>query len=848
MHHHKRNDLSSIHPDSPQPQSQPQTQSQSQPHPRRDRSIRELTGILDRILWCSDDNELLIARLLDGTVVKGPIEGNGLTPSTAYRFLGRWETHHKHGEQFAFSTYVLDTPADPNGQIKYLADNCKGVGRAKAARLVEQFGSATVEIVRTDSSRVAATGIITADQAREAADALAKIAQFERTKIDLFGLFAGRGFHGRLVAACINRWGARAAQVVRQDPFRLLVADMPSAGFKRCDKLYLELGNRADRLKRQMFCLWNELHQDSNGHTWIEAAHAARAIELSVGRQLARPVQAARLGKRVRWLASWKDHAGKVWLAEADKARAEWRLSEAIRRLREQTASRWPQDGFDGLSDHQAAAIEPLLGSTLAILAGTPGTGKTYTAAAIIKRIVEQSGTEGILVCAPTGKAAVRITAALHAYGIPLEARTIHRALEINRNGHDGKGWAFGRNLNRPFDQRYVIVDECSMLDTNLAADLLEACGDGTHVLLIGDPYQLPPVGHGAPLRDMIASGVVPCAELTEIRRNAGMIVHACAAIKDGKRFETTEKVDFESGANLRLIETNDEQSTLDTILALLRHFRAGGKLDAVWDVQVIVAVNAKSRLGRLSVNRVLQAELNPTGHRAPPNPFRVGDKIICLKNSSMQLVVLSHGCDSDAARRDAASYEPMRDLIHGGTREEFVANGEIGRVLAAGPRQTIARFMSPDRTILIVHGKGKGSGGSGSGSGGGDAASASTSTDSSEAPGSDQAGGGSDPETSSAGCDFDLAYAVTCHKMQGSESPVIICPIDSYAGARRIATREWHYTAISRARTLCLLVGQRGVIDAGCRRVSLQKRKTFLKELLAPAGSETGSAAGGAK
>lgn len=779
------------------------------------RNVCELIGVVCRIVWCADDSSHVIAKLYDGTAVKGGIDGDGLELDTAYRFLGRWEEHPQHGRQFAFSTFVRDTPLDTNGIIKYLADECPGVGKKRAADLALIFGASAVEMVRTRPDKIAASGILNHDQAVAASAALAKLAAFERTKIDLFGLFTGRGFHGKLVPAAIRKWGAKAATIVRRDPFKLLTARLPSAGFRRCDKLYLDLGNPAHRLKRQMFVIWNALRSDSNGHTWIEAKSAARDIEATIGRTLARPKRAMQLGKRVKWLASWKDERGVVWLAEAEKARAEWRVSESVRRLNAATPDdcqcQWPTAGFKNLTPHQADSIASMLVKPLVILAGSPGTGKTFSAASVIRQLAEQYGTSSILVCAPTGKASVRITDALRNYQIKIEATTIHRALGIGRNGHDGQGWGFIHNLYSPLQHKFVVVDETSMIDTSLLADLLEACGDGTHVLLIGDPHQLPPVGHGAPLRDLLASGAVPSATLTEIQRNAGRIVHACAAIKDGRQFEVSPRFDPEHGENLRHIETATEEQTVETLLRLLAQFRNGGKYDAIWQVQVIVAVNAKSKLARLALNKVLQGALNPNGITVTGNPFRVDDKLICLKNQVAGLVQLKFGFDSRAT--DSDSFEPEQDFAGSGDREEFIANGEIGRVLAVSAKKTIVRFVSPDRTICIKHGK---------------VNAAADATD-------DGASKNVDDEVSTRGpgCDYDLAYAVTGHKMQGSEAQVILIPVDSYAGAKRIACREWWYTAISRARQLCVLVGNRNIVDAGCRKVSLARRKTFLTELL---------------
>lgn len=304
------------------------------------------------------------------------------------------------------------------------------------------------------------------------------------------------------------------------------------------------------------------------------------------------------------------------------------------------------------------------------------------------------------------------------------------------------------------------------MLDTQLAASLLGACAPGTHVLLVGDPNQLPPVGHGAPLRDLIAAGA-PCGRMSEILRNAGMIVHACARIKDGLPFEAESHATPSPSPtrNLFLVEAASPQQQADELERLLSSALPGQGLDPAWDVQVLVAVNESGPLSRKAVNARLQALLNPDGERVGANPYRVGDKVICLKNGMYE----AHG--------EAA--EP----------QHWLANGEIGRVLAVEPKRAVAEFDGGRQVMLFL--------------------------------GDDGAG------------KFDLAYAITAHKSQGSEWPAVVILLDASNGAARVAGREWIYTAISRAKEACVLVGRLGVAHMMAKRPSLETRKTFLKELL---------------
>jgi exodeoxyribonuclease V alpha subunit len=404
----------------------------------------------------------------------------------------------------------------------------------------------------------------------------------------------------------------------------------------------------------------------------------------------------------------------------------------------------------------------------------------------------------------------VRITAALHRYGIDLQATTIHRLLEVGRNGQDGKGWGFLRNADNPLPQQFLVVDEASMLDTDLAAALFNATAINTHVLLVGDPYQLPPVGHGAPLRDLIAAGV-PCAELTEIQRNAGLIVKACAEIKRGRPFETSERFDPEAGLNLRHMEADTAEQSVEMLRTVLERFKASGRFDPVWGVQILTPMNERSGVSRVELNKLLQGWLNPPRETDRPagQPFRVADKVICLRNCWVAGVRRYPGRDDPVAAASVKDYEPDSDPATLQPLQVFVANGDQGKVLAAEPSQMIVELLDPTRLVKIP-------------------LKATKEGRQETAASADARGDGN--KDGGAG-DFGLAYAITGHKSQGSEWPCVIVMIDEAAGF--VCSREWLYTAISRARTLCLLVGKRSVVERQCKRVSLVRRKTFLKELL---------------
>lgn len=435
------------------------------------------------------------------------------------------------------------------------------------------------------------------------------------------------------------------------------------------------------------------------------------------------------------------------------------------------------------LTPHQREQLAIATSARVGILTGSAGTGKSFTAAAYLKSLKG-----GYLVAAPTGKAAAR----LRTEGIP--ATTIHTLLVPGRNGHDSGGWGFFYNQNNPLPCSQLLVDEAPMVGTDIMRDLLAAVRPGTRVLFLGDPNQLPPVGHGRPVYDMLNSHVVPHGHLSEVHRYAGRIARVANAIKDGKPWSPSDAIDLEikPPENLRHVEAGNAPAILKALPELIERMRARG-FDAIEDVQVICGVNDRGQLSRKLLNAGLQGILNPDGERDAAVPFRVGDKIICLRNHTRKIER-----NEDVARENRVyhnnDYDPDEE------KHIYIANGELGRITGLvkskdGKKATgvTARFLG--RTVKI---------------------------------GKDSFG------------DFDLAYAVTCHKFQGAQSPVVIVIADE--GASQVASRAWWYTAITRAGQLCLTIGRRTTINQQCLRVDLQDRKTFLKERLMEWGSRRGS------
>lgn len=770
--------------DVPETPSSDSTSNGSTANPNDDPAARSAGGyqeiimVYERTRYCKDG--FVIGYCSDGTVVKGPADEGDLVRGLPFRFYGRWEEHPKYGRQFAFKVFCVDQPHSREGIVNYLlkfVEGC-GIGHAKAHALWEAYGPDAIRVLRTQPKQAAKAVGLKIEQAEKAAEQLRDQLSNQDTRIDLLGLFDGIGFSRDMIENCIRRWRSLAAAKVRRDPFCLLTAHMPSAGFARCDTLYQKLGHDPSKLKRQTLCAWHHMASSMEGHTWHKAEDAVRAIEQKVDSVNVQPIKALKLGRRAGWLAVRRTEENgerATWIADARRARNEETIARKIKALSSVPAE-WPEIVHKDLTDHQRSELAKALVSPVAILVGSAGTGKTFSAAAIISQIVEKHGLGSIAICTPTGKAAVRCSQAMKKYSIPIRATTIHRLLRPLSNGHGTGDWGFAYNETSPMPYKFVIVDEVSMVDADLMASVLRACAVGTQILFIGDPFQLPPVGHGAPLRDMLAAGL-PSGCLTEIKRNAGLIVENATAVKDGRPIKTCDRFD-DNGNNFRLIPVTSPANVIAAIKAIYEAVMAKGERDPFDDLQIVVPINEKSPLSRKPINDFLQGLVNQHGRQVEGNRYRIGDKIICTSPGMYPALLpdYDHG------------YWEKED-----SKDEIVANGEQGRVIALAERFTLVRF--PDigegiRTIRI-----------------------NMKTESSKS--------------------FDLAYAITIHKSQGSEAPIVIIINDEARGADFVFSREAIYTAITRAADRCILIGSRATLERRAKRVSLSHRKTFLKELL---------------
>lgn len=419
------------------------------------------------------------------------------------------------------------------------------------------------------------------------------------------------------------------------------------------------------------------------------------------------------------------------------------------------------------LSPDQVSAKKMLSNSQMCVFSGGPGTGKTTT----LSHWLRQIDSDNTWCFAPTGRAAQRMMEAFEECGVPLAAKTIHAGLIPERTGYDGGGWGFHYNKDNHLPCDRVVVDESSMIDNATMASLLQAIRPGTQVIFIGDPDQLPPVGKGRPFLDLIESGSVPHAQLTQVHRFAGRIAHVCRQVNDGKSFKTSPKLDLSNDAgeygpeNLRHVERIHASQSLEVLNSIVQKVEDRG-FNPVKDMQVIVSRNDKGPVHRKLVNERLQKLLNPTGKTVSGCQYRAGDKVMCLRNAVRE------------------TYEPGgldSPVKNGGS--VYTANGEGGVVAFVGPKAIWCRF---GKAVIQF-------------------------------------------KRSSWETQVCLAYAITVHKSQGGGWPVVVYLIDD----TRLNDRSLVYTAISRAKKMCITIGRMATLNGQIRKVSVKQRKTFLKEML---------------
>jgi exodeoxyribonuclease V alpha subunit len=609
-----------------------------------------LEGVVERVTFESATSsyriiKLAVAGRADRLAVVGSFPP---TPVGArVRVRGVLEQDRKHGEQLRVESLIELAPDTLGGLERYLASGLiKGVGPKLAQRIVATFGLDALRVLEEDVDRLREVEGL--GEKRRAA--LARAWREQRSLRDVMVFLQAHGASPALAARIVRRYGPNAMNIVSREPFRLAL-DVRGVGFKTADRIAAAIGVLPDSPERMQAGALQVVHDLTDaGHTWtahaevvaraatmlgLDASESNDLDEAAVHVRIDRALDACvRIGRVVLEDAPESD-AGRVVFASEMHA-AEQRLAARLAELA--SARPAPLDGvaaaitdFESrarveLAPEQRSAVEEAARRQVLVVTGGPGVGKTTIVRAILAALVRA----GIVVrlAAPTGRAAKRLSDTTGA-----EATTLHRLLDF-----DPKSATFKRDRHRPIEAGAVVVDEASMLDLPTADSLAQAIAPGTRLLLVGDVDQLPSVGPGAVLRDVIASDVVPCVRLRQIFRQAArsLIVTNAHRINEGEMPVSGAPGDpAGSAADFFIVERRDPERARATVIELVTSRipdRFG--LDPVRDIQVLTPMN-RGPAGAVALNQALQEALNPTGVALVrgARTFRVGDKVMQLRN-----------------------------------------------------------------------------------------------------------------------------------------------------------------------------------------------------------------------
>jgi exodeoxyribonuclease V alpha subunit len=600
-----------------------------------------LEGTIERIVFSGGDGAFTVARLkVVGRAEVVTVVGSmlGVPAGASLRVQGRYETTARFGEQFRVARYTEVAPQTLDGIRRYLGSGLiKGIGPEFAGRIVERFGIETLEVLDNDPGRISEVPGIGPTRARSIREAWS--AQREVRKVMVF--LQGYGVSPAFAARIYKRYGTAAIARVRENPYRLAF-DVWGIGFLSADKLAAALGIEKESDVRVEAGVRHVIEDSAtNGDVFVPRERLVRqaAALLEVAEKLA-DAAVDRLARAGDVALDAEVNAGAldagVAVYDADLHRAERAVAEGLRKLLEGRAASiaidvpkalawYEQQAGLTLARQQAEAVALALSGKVAVVTGGPGVGKTT----IVRGIVSILGKKGVRVAlaAPTGRAAKRLA---DQAGAP--ASTLHRLLEWR----PAEG-AFSRNATRPLDCDLLVVDEASMLDVRLAADLLAALAPATRLVLVGDVDQLPSVGPGRILRDVIDSGAVPTVRLTEIFRQAAtsLIVTNAHRIHDGELPElgaatpgADDKRDF------FFLEEDDpvKAAALVRDLVTTRLPRRYGF--SPHDIQVLAPMH-RGELGAGNLNQLLQDTLTAgaPGIQRGARQYRVGDKVMQVRN-----------------------------------------------------------------------------------------------------------------------------------------------------------------------------------------------------------------------
>lgn len=709
--------------------------------------LQKLEGSVERVIYSNEDNGYTICDL--ATTDDDLITVVGIMPMIGAGdhlcVYGKWTHNPKYGRQFSVSQYERIMPADTASMLRYLASRAiKGIGPKTAQRIIDEFGEESFDVIENHPEWLASIKGISMKTALAASESFKEQAGIRSAMMffrDYFGVAT--------TVKIYKKWGSRAVDIAKKNPYRLC-NEVDGIGFERADAMANSLGFEGDHYERIMsglryvlaqngiqnghVCLPREKLRDSTAHLLgVDTEKTDEAISMLLRSGSLHYV----LQQERQMIYDASAYEGEKYIAEKlvllDRMCAAIDLRDVDRFIENEEARSGIRYAFQ-----QKRAISDALRYGVMILTGGPGTGKTTVVRALI-RIFDSMGYD-IALAAPTGRAAKRLSEATS-----MEAKTLHRLLEMT---FDPSGqYIFQRNELDHLEEQVIIVDEASMIDSALMCALLKAIKPGARLIIIGDSDQLPSVGAGNVLHDLIESRRFATVRLDEIFRQAkeSLIVTNAHAINQGEM----PNLEIKDNDFFFLRRQSDREIAL-TIADLCKNRlpRTYGEITKN-GIQVI-APSRKGESGTESLNILLQQTLNPPDpakkeYRFRDRVFREGDRIMQTRNN----------------------YELIWSRIYDDKTGSGIFNGDIGIIEQIDAQENEMVLLFDDRRVIY---------------------------------------------DCSLLEDLDHAYAVTVHKSQGSEYPIVILPMCS--AASMLLSRNLLYTAVTRAQNMVILVGREDIVS----------------------------------
>lgn len=719
------------------------------PAPRNHPRQEILRGLVERVVFHNEENGYCILKIVpEGSAGIASLIGRAprVVAGEEFEARGVWEPNRDFGPQFKADELKLRRPDTLGGIERYLGSGLiEGIGEKYAKRIVEKFGPKVFDIIENESKRLEEVEGVGKKRRIEIRESWMK-------QKAIHGIMLFLHQHGISSARALRiykTYGDDAQAVLKENPYRL-AQDIRGIGFKTADDIAYRLGVANDAPERIKAGMLHVLETAAhNGHCCFpEASVIAKTRELLgcaedlVQAQVSALIEGCQIERHAEFLYLPHLRAAEQSIATSVKSLAA--SPAAYPSIDEDAALAWvmKKTGKE-LAESQQRAVREALRQRVLIITGGPGVGKTTILRSIL--LILQSKQVKLVLAAPTGRAAKRLSESTG-----LEAKTLHRLLEFQGEGQ------WGRHRGKPLVGDLFVVDEASMIDAPLMAQFLSALPPGAHLLIVGDADQLPSVGPGMVLHDLIASGAVPCVKLTEIFRQAASsrIITSAHAINRGQvpDLKPASRSDF-------FFLDASEPEEIRELIVQLAHTRLPAKygFDPIADIQVLTPMN-RNLLGTASLNHALQLALNPPNEvkfeiERFNSTFRIGDKVIQTHNNY----------------------------------DKEVFNGDIGHIAAidTDPVKIHVRF---DAQRVVEYEPGE--------------------LD-----------------------ELQPAYALTIHKSQGSEFPCVIIPVSTQHYV--LLERSLIYTAITRAKKMCILVGDERALSLAVSKQESRKRFTGLRGML---------------